>query len=70
VNLAAGWSVSIREDNGSYIPALYAGGAPGLLCGVLQINMVVPADAGPGVHQLIPRSTDAYSNVQPTIYVK
>ena len=70
VNLATGWSVSIREDNGSYIPALYAGGAPALLCGVVQINMVVPADAGPGVHQLIPRSTDAYSNVQPTIYVK
>ena len=36
---------------------LYAGSAPGLACGVEQINMQVPADANPGVFSVAPTIT-------------
>ncbi len=64
VNLAAGFSVRLRDTQappssdvlGEANPALYAGGAPTLLCGVVQINMFVPGYAAPGVFQFFPWS--------------
>jgi uncharacterized protein (TIGR03437 family) len=64
VNLAAGFSVRLRDTQappspdvlGEANPALYAGGAPTLLCGVVQINMLVPDYAAPGVFQFLPWS--------------
>ena len=64
VNLAGGFSVRLRDNQappstdvlGSANPALYAGGAPTLLCGVVQINLLVPAYAAPGVFQFYPWS--------------
>ena len=62
VNLAAGFSVRLFDDQappstdvlGQANPALYAGGAPTLLCGVVQVNMHVPDYAAPGVFQFFP----------------
>jgi uncharacterized protein (TIGR03437 family) len=34
--------------------ALYAGSAPGLVCGVVQINFQVPANATPGTYFFLP----------------
>ena len=31
----------------------YAGGAPGLISGILQINILIPLDLEPGTHQLV-----------------
>jgi uncharacterized protein (TIGR03437 family) len=42
VNLAAGWVVAL--DGGAQ--AVYAGSAPGQLCGVVQINLLLPLIAG------------------------
>jgi hypothetical protein len=39
---------------GRIIPAQYASSAPTLLCGVVQINMVVPAGLPPGPFQFAP----------------
>lgn len=50
VNLAAG--LSVKMLNGG--PVTYAGGAPGLACGVFEIDMQVPADAQPGTLLLFP----------------
>jgi len=61
VNLAAGLSVDIATGAPvgtptPYAPALYAGSAPALPCGVVQINFQVPADVAPGVYQFFPLS--------------
>ena len=58
VNLAAGLSVDITggPEPPGYYPALYAGSAPTLPCGVEQINLVVPTDAPVGTYQLFPAS--------------
>jgi uncharacterized protein (TIGR03437 family) len=59
VNLAAGLSVEVVNGSapaGPGIPALYAGSAPKLPCGVVQINLRVPTDIEPGVYQFFPRS--------------
>ena len=64
---------------GSYAPVSYAGSAPSLLCGVVQINMLVPANTQPGDFLLFPglvmspvpgSSTSIYSPVGFTIAVK
>ena len=47
VNLAANLTVLLNDLTQSYSP-LYAGNAPGLPCGIQQINFVVPAAAQPG----------------------
>jgi uncharacterized protein (TIGR03437 family) len=51
-NLAAGLSAELF--NGSIFPAQYAGSAPTLLCGVVQINLVVPSGLPPGPFQFAP----------------
>jgi uncharacterized protein (TIGR03437 family) len=51
VSLAAGFGVFI-----SGFPALYAGSAPTLPCGVMQINLLVPAYIAQGEYQLLPWS--------------
>jgi uncharacterized protein (TIGR03437 family) len=59
VNLANGLSVETVGSSGPAgpgAPALYAGSAPTLPCGVVQINLRVPTDAEPGVYQFFPRS--------------
>src|SRR4029077_17125247 len=54
VNLAAGWVVSLSGG----IQAVYAGSAPGQLCGVVQINLLLPSTAGT-VEDLRPQSGNA-----------
>jgi uncharacterized protein (TIGR03437 family) len=44
--LAAGYSTTINGSTS--IPVLYSGGAPLLLCGVMQINMQIPAGTPSG----------------------
>ena len=57
VNLASGLSALITDDRyGGYTPALYAGSAPKLLCGVQQINMLVPTYVEPGAYEFLPVS--------------
>src|ERR1019366_10798449 len=59
VNLAAGFSLYIVDASppgGSVAPAVYAGRAPTLPCGVVQINLLVPTDAEPGAYQFFPLS--------------
>ena len=61
VNLAAGLSVDIAVGSPpgipvDYAPALYAGSAPGLPCGVVQINLLVPTYVEPGVFPFLPWS--------------
>jgi uncharacterized protein (TIGR03437 family) len=64
---------------GSYAPVLYAGSAPSLLCGVVQINMRVPASEQSGDFLFFPESvispapgssTSVHSPVGFTIAVK
>ena len=43
VNLALD---GVAVDNGTVVQ--YAGGAPTLLCGVVQLNLVIPPQAPPG----------------------
>jgi len=50
VNLAQGYGAAFEEQT----PVLYAGSAPTLLCGVVQINIQVPADAMSGAYALQP----------------
>lgn len=64
VNLAAGLSAELFD--GRVVPALYAGGAPTLLCGVEQINFLVPAYAPPGAYQFVPWSVMALNGGQAT----
>ena len=60
VNLAASLSVGIvspvQPVNTYWGPVQYAGGAPGLPCGIEQINMLVPADVGTGALLFYPDS--------------
>jgi uncharacterized protein (TIGR03437 family) len=61
VNLAAGLSVLVAQGSPPgvpvlYAPALYAGGAPALPCGMEQVNLLVPADVATGPYQLFPWS--------------
>jgi uncharacterized protein (TIGR03437 family) len=72
--LAPGFSAKIFD--GHFNPVLYAGNAPGLLCGIVQINMIVPAYADPGLYLFYPivqRDSNGESgpSAQPvTIFVK
>ena len=50
VDLAAGYSVMVGGGT-----VKYAGSAPTLACGVVQINMQVPADAASGPLLLTPQ---------------
>lgn len=75
VNLAAGLSAELFD--GRVVPALYAGSAPALLCGVEQINFLVPTYATPGVYQFFPWSVGLNSGpagsegtIGVTIFVK
>jgi uncharacterized protein (TIGR03437 family) len=61
VNLAPDLSVSIADGSPPgvpvvYAPALYAGSAPALPCGVSQINFLVPIHLTPGVYPFFPWS--------------
>jgi uncharacterized protein (TIGR03437 family) len=49
VNLAAGWIIALNIEE-----VVYAGSAPGLLCGIVQINLVVPP-SGPTNDRLLPQ---------------
>lgn len=86
-NLAAGFSVELIDQVGTGVgahvnTAYYAGSAPGLLCGVDQINMTVPDYAGPGAFSFKPAvvltiaqgggvdRTSNQSTVGATIFVK
>jgi uncharacterized protein (TIGR03437 family) len=65
VNLAAGLGVETVGSSalgGPGAPALYAGSAPTLPCGVVQINFAVPTDVQPGVYQFYPESVMALAN--------
>ncbi len=79
VNLAAGLSVDIQDNLGPTVPAIYAGSAPTLPCGVAQINLLVPTYLQPGVYQFFPMSmmalgggaeTLAAGDIGVTIFVK
>ncbi len=56
---------------GPVFPAVYAGSAPGMLCGVVQINFQVPSNAAPGTFFFAPwiQLVDGNSTTQfqPTI---
>jgi uncharacterized protein (TIGR03437 family) len=70
VKLAAGFSVDIVDGSpsgGPVAPALYAGSAPTLPCGVVQINLLVPTDAEPGGYQFFPQSVIARGGGTETI---
>jgi uncharacterized protein (TIGR03437 family) len=54
VNLAPGF-VGAMSINGTMETAQYTGGAPGLACGLVQINMQVPATAASGALVVSPR---------------
>jgi uncharacterized protein (TIGR03437 family) len=63
LNLAPGMSVQLNDYQsfgglvtGRSDPALYAGSAPTLLCGVVQINMLVPTYAKPGAFLFFPEA--------------
>jgi uncharacterized protein (TIGR03437 family) len=61
VSLAPGLSVSIADGSPPgvpvvYAPALYAGSAPALPCGVSQVNFLVPPHLTPGVYPFFPWS--------------
>jgi uncharacterized protein (TIGR03437 family) len=49
VNLASGWQVSFGIEE-----VVYVGSAPGLLCGIVQINLLVPP-SGPTMDRLLPQ---------------
>ncbi len=52
----------------NYPEVLYAGSAPTLLCGIVQINIQVPSDASPGPFMLL--SDSAGVSTGSTIYVQ
>ena len=84
VNMAPGISVDISPATppgtpATYAPALYAGSAPGMPCGVMQINMRVPTGIPQGVFEFSPWSlmelasggqSVVEGNIGATIYVK
>ena len=76
-NLVTGTTVTINGPEA--VPQVeYAGGAPTLLCGVVQVNIVVPAQTPPGPFQVVPwwelvvggDSTGTESQIGATIVVK
>ena len=78
-NLAAGWGAEFFDSAHASIPAVAAAGAPGLLCGIVRIEMPVPSDIPSGVYVFYPRSFLATAGggrsisdgeVGATIYVK
>jgi uncharacterized protein (TIGR03437 family) len=67
VNLAAGLSVDMVDGTppgGPAAPALYAGSAPTLPCGVVQINFAVPTYVQPGVYQFSPMAVLSLNGVE------
>jgi uncharacterized protein (TIGR03437 family) len=62
VNLAAGLGVDIADNLGPTVPALYAGSAPTLPCGVVQVNLLVPTYVQPGLYQFFLQSLMALGN--------
>ena len=79
-NLAAGWGAEFFDKGDNYrIPALSTVGAPGLLCGIVRIEMPVPAEIPSGAYVIAPQSfrrtpgggrSISYGQVGVTIYVK
>jgi uncharacterized protein (TIGR03437 family) len=77
VSLAQGFAVAI-DAGGSLSTVSYAGSAPTLLCGVVQINMKVPAEWVSGIYLLRPWSVVSLQNgtatseslIGSTIFVK
>jgi len=78
-NLAAGWGVEFVDSVLTRIPALSTVGAPGLLCGIVRIEMPVPADIPSGAYVIYPRSfvatpgggrSNSDGQVGVTIYVR
>jgi uncharacterized protein (TIGR03437 family) len=84
VNLAPGVSVAISDNVArnppvNFFPVLYAGSAPFLNCGIIQINFQIPTDTPPGVYTFSADSLQAVgdgsqyftqSPVTDTLYVK
>lgn len=62
-SLATGLGASIQGGGA----VLYTGSAPTLLCGVEQLNMVVPENARPGGLPLAPRSTLTMANSESAV---
>jgi uncharacterized protein (TIGR03437 family) len=77
-SFGAGVSITINGSGPSSPAVTYAGGAPTLLCGVTQVNMIVPAGTPSGNFLVVPwwqlNSGNTYVGVQPylgaTIVVK
>jgi uncharacterized protein (TIGR03437 family) len=78
VNLAPGFSITVNSGNASFSnpSVLYAGGAPGLLCGVMQFNIEIPNPFPSGPFQFAPEALMAspflpvLSSTSAIIYVK
>ncbi len=84
VNLAPGLGVLIADAPvpgrpAQFAPALYAGSAPGMACGIVQINFRVPEQAGVGAYEFVPWATTgeagngqtfAPATIGATIFVK
>jgi uncharacterized protein (TIGR03437 family) len=67
VNLAGGLSVAMVDGTppgGPAAPSLYAGSAPTLPCGVVQINFAVPTYLQPGVYQFSPMAVTWLNGVE------
>ena len=58
------------EVNGLAAEVAYAGGAPDLVAGVLQINLRLPANLGPGDWPVVVRVGDAASQARVTVSVR
>ncbi|HEV2446543.1 MAG TPA: SBBP repeat-containing protein, partial [Candidatus Sulfopaludibacter sp.] len=65
VSMADGWSVQIFD--GRRTPAQFAGNAPGLPCGVQQVNFVVPEYAQ-SLYRFALVSTDGQSGVMGSVF--
>jgi uncharacterized protein (TIGR03437 family) len=67
-NVAPGITVTLNGGGPGSPQAAYAGGAPTLLCGVTQINMVVPSQTLSGIFEVLPwcdlRDRNSYYGVQ------
>ena len=67
VNLAGGLSVAMVDGTppgGPAAQSLYAGSAPTLPCGVVQINFAVPTYLQPGVYQFSPMAVTWLNGVE------
>ena len=58
------------EVNGLAAEVAYAGGAPDLVAGVLQINLRLPANLGPGDWPVVVRVGEASSQARVTVSVR